>query len=55
MALARVKAYWTDMEATVIATQNPARSQDPAEHYLEQVTEGARLAEAQCLKSVMFK
>ena len=23
-ALARVKAYWTDMEATIIATQNPA-------------------------------
>ena len=24
MALARVKAYWTDMEATIVATQNPA-------------------------------
>ena len=24
MALARVKAYWTDMEATIIAIQNPA-------------------------------
>ena len=48
MALARVKAYWTDMEATIIATQNPAGGQDTAEHYLEQVTEGARLIEAQC-------
>ena len=55
MALARVKAYWTDMEATIIATQNPAGSQDPAEHYLEQVTEGARLIEAQCSKNVMFE
>ena len=49
MALARVKAYWTDMEATIIA------SQDPAEHYLEQVIEGARLIEAQCSKNVMFE
>ena len=55
MALVRVKAYWTDMEATIIATQNPAGSQDPAEHILEQVTEGARLIEAQCSKNVMFE
>ena len=54
MALARVKTYWADMKATFIATQNPAGSQDPAEHYLEQVTEGARLIEAQCSKSIMF-
>ena len=46
MALARVKAYWTDMQATLIATQNPAGGQDPAEHILEQVAEGARLIEA---------
>ena len=32
MALARVKTYWADMEATSIATQGPAGSQDPAEH-----------------------
>ena len=55
MALARVKTYWADMEATIIATQNPAGSQDPAEHYLEQVTEGASLKEAQCSKNVMFE
>ena len=55
MALARVKAYWTDMEATVIASQDPAGGQHPAEHYLAQVTEGARLIEAQCSKSVLFK
>ena len=55
MAIARVKAYWTDMEATIIATQNPAGRQDPAEHYLEQVTEGAHLIEAQCSKNVMFE
>ena len=53
-ALARVKAYWTDMEATIIATQDPAGGQYPAEHYLAQVTEGARLIEAQCSKNVLF-
>ena len=46
MALARVKAYWTDMEAITIATQDPAGGQYPAEHYLAQVTEGAHLIEA---------
>ena len=46
MALARVKAYWTDMDATIIATQDPVGDQYPAEHYLAQVTEGARLIEA---------
>ena len=55
MALAHVKAYWIDMEATIIATQNPAGGQDPTEHYLEQVVEGARLIEAQCSKNVMFE
>ena len=55
MALTRIKAYWTDMEATIIATQNPAGSQDPAKHYLEQVTEGARLIEAQCSNNAMFE
>ena len=55
MSLAHVKAYWTDMEATIIATQNPAGGQDPSEHYLDRVVEGARLIEAQCSKNVMFK
>ena len=55
MALARVKAYWTDMEATIIVAQDPAGGQYLAEHYLAQVTEGARLIEAQCLKSVLFE
>ena len=55
MALARVKAYWTDMEATIIATQDPGGGQYPAKHYLAQVTEGARLIEAQCSKNVLFE
>ena len=55
MALARVKTYWTGMETTAIATRGAAEGQDPAEHYLEQVIEGAHLIEAQSSKSVMFE
>ena len=55
MALARVKTYWAEMEATTIATRNPAVGQVSAEHYFEEVLEGARLIEAQCSKSVMFE
>ena len=50
MALARVKTYWVEMEATAIATQDLAS----AEHYFEEVLEGARLIEAQCSKSIIF-
>ena len=55
MALAHVKTYWAVMEATSIATQGLAGCQDPAEHYFEQVIEGARRIEAQCSKNVMFE
>ena len=55
LALACVKAYWMDMEATVIATQDPAGGQYPAEHYLAQVTDGARLIEALCSKNILFE
>ena len=33
MALARVKTYWAEMEATAIATRGPAIGQVSAEHY----------------------
>ena len=55
MALARVKMYWAKMEATDVATRGPSRGQDSPEHYFEKVLEGARLIEAQCLKSIMFE
>ena len=55
MALARVKTYWADMEATSIATQGPAGSQDPAEQYVDQVIDGAHRIEAKCSKNVMFE
>ena len=46
MALACIKAYWTDMDATMVVSQDPVGGQYPAEHYLAQVKEGARLIEA---------
>ena len=54
MALARIKTYWAEMEATAIATQSLAVGQVSAEHYFEEVLEGARLIEAQCSKSIIF-
>ena len=54
MALARVKTYWAEMEATAIATQSSAVDRVSAEHYFEEVLEGARVIEAQCSKCVMF-
>ena len=55
MALACVKTYWADMEATGIATRGSVVAPDPAGHYFEQVLEGASLIEAQCSKSTMFE
>ena len=42
------------MEATAVATQSSAVGQISAEHYFEEVLEGARVVEAQCLKRIMF-
>ena len=42
------------MEATTIATQSLAVGRVSAEHYFEEVLEGARSIEAQCLKNIMF-
>ena len=55
MALARVKTYGAEMETTAIATRSAADGQDPAEHFFEEVLEGARLIEAQCSKSAMLE
>ena len=54
MAFARVKTYWAEMEATTVATQGSAVGQVAAEHYFEEVLEGARSIEAQCSKNIMF-
>ena len=54
MALARVKTYWAEMEATTIATQGSAVGRVAAEHYFEEVLEGTHSIEAQCSKNFMF-
>ena len=54
MALARVKTYCAEMEATAIATQSSAVGRVSAEHYFEEVLEGARSIEAQCSKNIIF-
>ena len=54
MALARVKAYWAEMDATTVAAQGSAIGRVSAEHYFKEVLEGARLIEAQCSKNIMF-
>ena len=54
MALARVKTYWADMKAGAVASQDSDGSRVPAEHYFQEVLQGARLIETQCSKDVMF-
>ena len=44
-----------EMDATTFATQGSAIGQVAAEHYFEEVLEGARLIEAQCSKNIMFE
>ena len=55
MALAHVKAYWAEMDATTVAAQGSAIGRVAAEHYFEEVLEGSRLIEAQCSKNIMFE
>ena len=43
------------MDATAVAAQGSAIGREAAEHYLEEVLEGARLIEAQCSKNIMFE
>ena len=55
MALARVKTYWAEMDATTVAAQGSAIGRVAAEHYFEEVLEGTRSIEAQCSKNIMFE
>ena len=55
MALARVKTYWADMKASVVASRDSDESRVPAKHYFEEVLQGARLIETQCSKGVVFE
>ena len=55
MALARVKTYWVEMDATTVVAQGSTIGRVAAEHYFEEVLEGARLIEARCSKNIMFE
>ena len=55
MAFARVKAYWAEMDATNVAVRDSAIGRKAAEHYFEEVLEGAHLVETQCSKNIMFE
>ena len=55
MALARVKTYWADMKASVVASRDSDESRVPAKHYFEEVLQGACLIEARCSKDVVFE
>ena len=55
MALARGKTYWAEMDATAVASRGSNKSRFPAEHYIEEVLQGARIIESQCSKDVMFE
>ena len=46
MALARVKTYWADMKASVVASQDSDESRVPAKHYSEEVLHGAHSIES---------
>ena len=54
MAFTRVKAYWAEMDATNVAARDSAIGRKAAEHYFEEVLEGACLVETQCSKNIMF-
>ena len=54
MALARVKTYWADMKASIVASQDSHGSR-AAKHYFEEVLPGAHIIESQCSKDVVFE
>ena len=55
MALARVKTYWADMKASIVASRDSDESRVPAKHYFEEVLPGARIIESQCSKDAVFE
>ena len=55
MALARVKTYWVDMKASAVASPDSDGSRVPAEHYFQEVLQGAHLIETQCSKDTIFE
>ena len=56
MAFARVKMQWAKMKATEVATAGPPDGRDhrKLERYFDDVLDGARIVEGQCLKDIIF-
>ena len=56
MTFAHVKMQWATIKATVVATEGPPKVKDhrKPERYFDDVLEGARIVEGQCLKDIMF-
>ena len=56
-ALACDKVHWAKIKAAVVAVKGPPGGKDHCkpERYFEDVLEGARLIEGQCLKAIMFE
>ena len=50
MALARVKTYWAEMDATDVASRGSDESRLPAEHYFGDILQGAHLIAADILE-----
>ena len=55
MALARVKTYWADMKASIVASRHLDESRVPAKHYFEEVLPVARIIDSQCSKDVVLE
>src|SRR4051812_19669392 len=56
MAFARVKVQWAKMNAVKLATEGPPAGKEhrTPERYFEDVLEGSRIVEGQCLKDINF-
>ena len=57
MAFARVKTFWGNVKAIVVAVKSPPKDKDrhEPEHYFEDVLVAARLIEGQCSKDIMLE
>ena len=55
MALARVETYSAEMKSIFVASQDLDEGRVPAEHYFQEVLQGARLIETRCSKDIMFE
>ena len=57
MAFARVNVQWAKMNATSLATEGPptCKEHGTPERYFNDVLEGSRIVEGQCVKDIIFE